>query len=73
VRPGTLTTDRIPNCPKLQTGVQFVFYTSKAGYSGPDRQSYEATSVNGQVETLTISIAVKPASAPASPPAGKPI
>jgi hypothetical protein len=69
VRKAVLTTDKVAGCPKLKTPVQVVFYEARADYAGPDHVSYEATDSNGAVASYDVTITVKPAPAPSTPPA----
>ncbi len=65
IRRGTVTTNRVANCPSLQTPAQVVFYQGNADYQGADELAYEVTSSNGEVGVYNISVAVKPAVTPA--------
>jgi len=74
VRKGVLATDQVAGCTGLKTPAQIAFYQPRAGYTGPDRVSYEVTSENGDVATYEMTITVKAAPAttpPADDPKGK--
>jgi hypothetical protein len=68
VRRATLTTDKVANCPRLQIPAQVVFYTARAGYSGPDHVIYEVTDSNDEVSTYDVTIKVNDVHQPAEIP-----
>ena len=59
IRRGTMTTNKIPNCPNLQTPANVIFYTGTAGYAGPDEIVYEVTDAKGEVAIYNITVTVK--------------
>ena len=59
IRRGTMTTNKIPNCPSLQTPANVVFYTGNAGYKGPDAVIYEITDAKGEVAVYNITLTVE--------------
>ena len=59
IRRGTMTTNKIPNCPNLQAPANVIFYTGNAGYSGPDEIVYEVADAKGQVAIYNITVTVK--------------
>lgn len=69
VRKGVLATDQVAGCTGLKTPAQIAFYQPRAGYTGPDRVSYEVTSENGEVATYEMTITVKPPTPATAPPA----
>jgi hypothetical protein len=73
IRRGTVTTNRVANCPSLQTPAQVVFYQGNADYQGADEVAYEVTSYSGEVGVYNIAVTVKPAAKPAAPTPGQPL
>ena len=73
IRRGTVTTNKIPNCPNLQTPANVVFYTGTAGYVGPDEIVYEVTDVKGEIAIYNIAVTVKDGLKPAAKPPGQPL
>jgi hypothetical protein len=63
VRSGKLKAGRISNCPKLEATAQGVFYKPSSTYKGADEVSYEVKSASGKVESHTVRITVKDATA----------
>jgi hypothetical protein len=54
-----VTTNKIPNCPNLQTPVNVIYYSGRTGYVGPDEVVYEVTDSKGEVSVYTIALTVK--------------
>ena len=73
VRRGTVTTNKIPSCPNLQTAVNVILYTGNAGFAGDDEIVYEVTDAKGEVTLYNIKVTVKEGSKPSEPlPSQKP-
>ena len=73
IRRGTMTTNKIPNCPNLQTPANVVFYTGNAGYAGPDEIVYEVTDAKGEIAIYNITATVKEGPKPAIKPQEQPL
>lgn len=58
VRAGKVKTNRVANCPNLETPIQGVFYQANAGYAGVDEIGYEVKSAEGKVQSHTVRITV---------------
>lgn len=67
VRSGSLTTNKLPSCPKLKLPVQIVFYRAQSGYAGADRVVFGVKRSSGKVDIWSFSIDVKEASPLQSP------
>jgi hypothetical protein len=65
IRRGTVTTNKIPNCPNLQTPVNVIFYTGNAGYAGADEIVYEVTDAKGEIAIYNINVKVNEGPKPA--------
>lgn len=61
IRRGTMTTNKIPYCPSLKIQANVIFYTSNAGYTGPDEIVYEITDAKGEIALYNFTITVKEA------------
>ena len=66
VKTGTITTDRVSGCERLQVPALILFYTAKQGYAGNDKVVYGVADAKGQVNTYDVTIRVKPAPAPST-------
>jgi hypothetical protein len=73
IRRGTVTTNKIQNCPNLQTPVNVIFYTGNAGYAGPDEVVYEVTDSKGEVSVYNIAVNVKEGQKPDIKLPGQPL
>jgi hypothetical protein len=58
IRTGKVKTNRIANCPNLETPIRGVFYQATAGYTGVDEISYEVRSAEGKVRSHSVRINV---------------
>ena len=58
VQKGTLTTDRYPNCPKLNVAVQILLYQSKPDYVGQDSIAFVLSFANGTTQARSVAITV---------------
>lgn len=67
VRAGKVKTNRVANCPNLETPIQGVFYQSNAGYAGADEIGYEVKSAEGKVQSHSVRITVTRQPNPAAP------
>jgi hypothetical protein len=73
IRRGTVTTNKIENCPNLQTPVNVIFYTGNPGYVGPDEVVYEVTDSKGEVSVYNIALTVKEGKKPDIKLPGQPL
>lgn len=62
VKTGKVKTNRVVNCPNIETPVQGVFYQARAGYVGVDEIGYEVRSAEGkvQIHSVRINVATQP-------------
>jgi len=68
VRKAMLTTNKVAGCPGLKIPAEVVFYRGRDGSAGPDHVVYKVTSSTGEAEVYDVTITLKPAPSPASPP-----
>ncbi len=68
VRTGKVKTNRVANCPNLETPIQGVFYQARAGYTGVDEIGYEVRSAEGKVQSHSVRINVTSQANPKAKP-----
>ena len=59
VRPGELTTDREPNCPRLKVPAQVVIYQARSKATGSDHIMYSVTYPNGEIALYDVTVRLK--------------
>jgi hypothetical protein len=61
IRQATLTTERLPGCPKINLPASVVYYTANDGSEGRDRFIYQEKDVNGDVQVFDFTVQIAPA------------